>query len=290
VKQLKWIATLFWYGACANLVLTYSQNILVKRWGPHNFVQWMLLIKALIGLFLLVAFFVLIHFAVKTAIQYYPYKDADIPRADTPQKESADTPQTSLVGDPFPYGTTVVVGVWLLALTAFLAIGLFFILNSFCWPDWIHKCLEAAPDIANALATMFGAGIGSAIATILGYLEHASEKKDFDQAYSPWYVGRPLMGMLLGLVFYFLLRDGLLAIVTSKAEPADLSIAGLAGVGALVGLFSKEAIEKLRELFNTLFSTKKSVEQSILDRLPPGLKEEVSKYMSSTGAEKKNAI
>jgi hypothetical protein len=59
-------------------------------------------------------------------------------------------------------------------------------------------------------------------------------------------------------------------------------------VGALVGLFSKEAIEKLRELFNTLFSTKKSVEQSILDRLPLDLKQQVLSYMSSTGHEKKN--
>jgi hypothetical protein len=179
-----------------------------------------------------------------------------------------------------------VVGVWLLAFTAFLAIGLFFLLNSFCWPDWILKCVEAAPDIVNALVTMFGAGIGSAIATILGYLEHASEKKDFDQAYSPWYVGRPLMGMLLGLVFYFLLRDGLLAVVTTRAKPEDLSTAGLAGVGALVGLFSKEAIEKLRELFNTVFSTKKNAEKSILDRLPPELKKQVSPYMDSTGDEK----
>lgn len=270
MKQLKLIAILFWYAACAYLVLTYFQTVLVTRLRPYNFVEWMLLAKAVIGLLLLVAFFVLIHLAVTTAIAHYPYR-------------VSYTPQAIPVVGSFPYGSTVVVGVWLLVLTAFLAIGLFFILNSFCWPDWIKKCLEATPDIENALATMFGAGIGSAIATILGYLEHASEKKDFDQAYSPWYVGRPLMGMLLGLVFYFLLRGGLLAVVPNKAGPEDLSIAGLAGVGALVGLFSKEAIEKLRELFNTLFSTKKNAEQTLLNRLPPDLRKQVSPFMESSG-------
>ena len=113
----------------------------------------------------------------------------------------------------------------------------------------------------------------------LAYLEHASDKKDFDVAYSPWYIGRPLMGMLLGLMFYFLLRDGLLAVVTNKSTPESLSEAGLTGIGALVGLFSKEAIEKLRELFNTLFSTRKNVEESLLERMPAELRDRVRPYL-----------
>jgi hypothetical protein len=60
-------------------------------------------------------------------------------------------------------------------------------------------------------------------------------------------------------------------------------VAGLAGVGALVGLFSKNAIEKLREVFDTLFSTKKGTEQSILDRLPPDLKKQVATQLGASG-------
>jgi hypothetical protein len=46
-------------------------------------------------------------------------------------------------------------------------------------------------------------------------------------------------------------------------------------------MFSKEAIEKLRELFNTLFSTRKNVEESIIERLPPELKKQVRPFLDS---------
>ena len=51
------------------------------------------------------------------------------------------------------------------------------------------------------------------ITTILGYLEHASYRKNFSRAFVPWYIGRPIMGMLLGLVFYFVIKGGLWALV-----------------------------------------------------------------------------
>lgn len=99
------------------------------------------------------------------------------------------------------------------------------------------------------------------------------------------------MGMLLGIIFYFLVGQGLLAVATTKSTPESLGEAGLAGIGALAGLFSKEAIEKLRELFNTLFSTRKSVEESVrgdvekslLDSMAPELSEKVQPYLSAAG-------
>jgi hypothetical protein len=263
MKYLKWIALVFWYGLYVYLGLTYYQSVLSKVWGqPIPFA------KAILGFLLLTAFFVLVDLAIRTVRLHQ-----STTQPETNQRKSLTA---------FPSEVTKWVGVYLLALTGLLVLGLFFILNSLCWPDWIMKCLEKAPDFTNASATMFGAGIGASVATILAYLEHASEKQDFDAAYTPWYVARPLMGMLLGLIFYFLLRDGLLAVLANKSTPENLSEAGLTGVGALVGLFSKEAIEKLRELFNTLFSTRKSVEQSVLDRLPPELKDQVRRYIDTT--------
>ncbi len=52
-------------------------------------------------------------------------------------------------------------------------------------------------------------------------------------------------------------------------------------------LFSKEVIEKLRELFNTLFSTRENVEKSLLDRMPAELREKVEVYLGD--AHKPNA-
>lgn len=272
MKQFKLLAALVWYGLGTYLTLNYLQWRIFQAWpAAQGYPRWMGFTKAGLELILLVGFFILIHFAIRAAI------------AATPSEPSPVTPQT---GESFPSETTAVVGVWLLILTAICVLGLFISLNIPCLPGWLQGCLKGNPDFTNALATMFGAGVGSVITTILGYLEHASEKKDFERAYAPWYVGRPLMGVLLGLVFYFLLRGGLLAVMpSSKGEAGDLSVAGLAGVGALVGLFSKNAIEKLREVFDTLFSTKKGAEQSILDRLPPDLKQQVATQLGTSGEE-----
>jgi hypothetical protein len=226
--------------------------------------------KAGLELVLLIGFFVLIQLAIRAAI------------AATPPTPVSATPQT---GESFPSEITAIVGVWLLIIAGICLMGLFFALNTSCWPGWLQQCLADKADFTNATVTMFGAGVGSVITTILGYLEHASEKKDFERAYAPWYVGRPLMGLLLGLIFYFLLRGGLLAVIPSKGEAKDMSVAGLAGVGSLVGLFSKNAIEKLRELFDTLFSTQKGAQQSVLDRLPPDLKKQVTEHLAGAGGE-----
>ena len=268
LRVLKWTALAFWYVLWAELVLTCCQSIFHRGW-----VHWIPLAKAVLGLLLLTAFFVIVHLAILT-----------VTRRETGQGSPA--PTTSGKG-AFPAEVTITVGIWLLALTGFLILGLFFVLNSISWPDWMLKYSEKAPDFTNAAATMFGAGIGSSLATILAYLEHASDKGDFDPAYVPWYIGRPLMGMLLGLIFYFLIGQGLLAVATNKSTPESLSEAGLTGIGALVGLFSKEAIEKLRELFNTLFSTQKNTqkkaEDSIVDRMPPPLRDQVRDWIANSG-------
>ena len=268
MKYLKWIALVFWYVLYVDLSLTYYQSVFSKTWH-----QPIPLAKAILGLLLLTALFVVLHLAVRTVT--------------LPAHAAPPTAITLPSPTAYPSELTIRVGVWLLVVTGFLILGLFFILNSISWPDWLMKYAEKAPDFTNAAATMFGAGIGSTVATMLAYLEHASEKKDFDTAYVPWYIARPLMGMMLGLIFYFLLREGLLAVVTSNSTPENLSEAGLTGVGALVGLFSKEAIEKLRELFNTVFSTRKDVEQSLIDRLPPDLKGQIRPYLS--GAAERSA-
>jgi hypothetical protein len=260
MKYLKWIVLFFWYVLYAELALTYYERVLGKQLQPIP------LARAILGLILLTAFFVALHLAIWTVLKR---DDAYLTEALPPSPRA------------YPSEVTIRVGVWLITFTGLLILGLFLSLTSIGWPDWILKWSEKAPDFTNALATMFGAGIGSSLATIMAYLEHASDKKDFDVAYVPWYIARPLMGMLLGLIFYFLLREGLLAVVANNSTPESLSEAGLVGVGSLVGLFSKEAIEKLRELFNTLFSTRKNMEESLLERMPPELKEQVQAYLGN---------
>jgi hypothetical protein len=75
---------------------------------------------------------------------------------------------------------------------------------------------------------------------------------------------RPLYGSLLALIFYFLLRSGLFAFSGGKVEiPAagtpelDIARATVAGISGLVGMFAEQAMNKLRELFDSLFTVKK---------------------------------
>lgn len=67
-----------------------------------------------------------------------------------------------------------------------------------------------------------------------------------------WYFMRPFIGGTLALIFYFVIRGGFLS---TGADVTNISIFGIAGLSGLVGMFSKNAIDKLREVFETLFKS-----------------------------------
>jgi hypothetical protein len=79
-----------------------------------------------------------------------------------------------------------------------------------------------------------------------------------------WYVLRPFIGMALAEIVYLALRGGLLSAGT--ASDGAINPYGVAAVAALTGLFSKQATDKLREVFETLFRTQQKVERK--DGLP----------------------
>ncbi len=173
------------------------------------------------------------------------------------ESEEGPTPQKGMSG--FPRYPTVTVGVWLIVLAVSLTTGLFL---SIAPPSMFRdvlpnlRCLAddaGCKEVKNLVVTMLAGGIGSTITTISGFLKHASDANDFKLSYVPWYVGRPLTGVLLATVFYFLLQGGLLATVGSSVPPSALNTYGLAGIAALVGMFSKNAVAKLSEVFDTLF-------------------------------------
>jgi hypothetical protein len=165
---------------------------------------------------------------------------------------------------------TVNIAGWLLFLSALFLVGLFVALD--------RDSFLGGGEARYALLTMFAAGVGSMITTILGYLRHASVQQDFDPAFAPWYVARPIMGVLLGVIFYFVLKGGLMATVPDVSM-REVNEFGLAGLGGLVGLFSKNAIEKLRELFNVLFKTQADMTDELLKRIPGELAEQVRSHL-----------
>ena len=184
--------------------------------------------------------------------------------------------------EAFPSRNTICVGIWLLVFSALSVIGIFWAFLLIPRQALaLAANIEGNLQIQESLVTMFAAGVGSSITTILGYLLHACAKKDFDPAYTPWYIARPVMGMLLGLVFYFVIKGGLLVLTAGNTTSGvgELNLWTLSATGALVGLFSKNAIEKLRELFNTLFKTQDEMNHELLNRLPKELRDKVSPYL-----------
>ena len=97
-----------------------------------------------------------------------------------------------------------------------------------------------------------------AMAGALGSLVHALRSLY-------WYVGNrelvfswlakyillPFVGSTLGLVFYFVIRGGFFS---PEATVEQTSPFGFAGLGALVGMFSEQAVLKLKDVAETLLA------------------------------------
>lgn len=93
--------------------------------------------------------------------------------------------------------------------------------------------------------------LGSYIHGATSFISYVGNRS-FHPSWTWWYVLRPLIGMALAMIFYFVIRGGLLG---NTATAADVSPFGIAAVAGLVGMFSKQATDKLEELFNNLFRT-----------------------------------
>jgi len=93
--------------------------------------------------------------------------------------------------------------------------------------------------------------LGSLIHSMTSFATYVGNKQ-FVTSWIWWFVLRPFIGMSLALIFYFVVRGGFFAMT---AETKALSPFGIAGLSGLVGMFSKQAIDKLREVFETLFKT-----------------------------------
>lgn len=106
-----------------------------------------------------------------------------------------------------------------------------------------------------------------ALAGALGGLIHCARSlyeyvgnRDLRRSWLLMYLSLPFIGGALAVVFYVILRGGL---VTGTA--AQVNFFGFAAISALVGLFSPEAVEKLKQIFGTLLAPAPRGR----DRLPP---------------------
>lgn len=106
-----------------------------------------------------------------------------------------------------------------------------------------------------------------AMAGALGSLVHALRSlywyvgnRELVWSWLAKYILLPFVGSTLALVFYFVIRGGFFS---TEATIEQTSPFGFAGLGALVGMFSEQAVLKLKEVAETLLAKPSAGEDSI---------------------------
>jgi hypothetical protein len=114
------------------------------------------------------------------------------------------------------------------------------------WVDDREKYLI----IVNALFGILG-GSTYGLASITIWI--ANNK--FENSWTLWYISRPIIGGGLALIFYFLLRAGLVS-----GFPVNVGDFGFAAISIIIGLLATVAMKKIRDVFDVLFGITKTKE------------------------------
>lgn len=121
------------------------------------------------------------------------------------------------------------------------------------------------------IVVMIIAGAIGACVFSLSTIAHHLAKKTFGVEWQAWYFLRPFTGSGLAMIFYFLVRGGLL---TLGANLQNLNLIVIAGLSGLIGMFSEQALRKLRGLADTTFGAAPGGKTKPEEPTPPGENEE----------------
>jgi IPT/TIG domain-containing protein len=128
------------------------------------------------------------------------------------------------------------------------------------WSDdtpflWTSFKLDA--DVRLLILVLLAGTLGSYVHASQSFASYVGNAR-FKPTWTWWYILRMPMGAALAVFVYFGIRGGLLAAGTATGAGAanELNLYGIMSFSGLAGLFSKQAADKLAEVFDTLFATK----------------------------------
>jgi hypothetical protein len=107
------------------------------------------------------------------------------------------------------------------------------------------------PESMLLLLVVLASATGSFVHVATSFANYAGRNR-FETSWLTWYLLRCPIGAALATVFYFVVRAGFFS---GDAPSSAVNVYGIAAVAGFVGLFSRQATDKLRELFDTLFKT-----------------------------------
>lgn len=120
--------------------------------------------------------------------------------------------------------------------------------------------------IQTAIAGLMG-GIGSIIFCMKELFDFW-KKKDLTAKFVPS-MPRPFFGILLAIIFYFILKAGMIATAgtasptSSTPEAINAARTSAAGIGGLVGIFADEAMFRLKAVAKALFMPEETGSSSV---------------------------
>jgi hypothetical protein len=111
-------------------------------------------------------------------------------------------------------------------------------------------------DVRLMLIVLFTGALGSFIHAGTSFVDYVGNKR-FVSSWTGWYLLRPFIGSSLALLIYFVVRGGFITGTGLPDKAADaatfINPFGIAALAGLAGLFTKQATDKLNEVFTTLF-------------------------------------
>ena len=113
-------------------------------------------------------------------------------------------------------------------------------------------------DVRLILLVVVVGALGAFIHSATSFADYVGNR-ELVASWTWWYLLRPFVGAALAVLMYFVIRAGF---VTGTSLPAGAAEAakfinpfGIAALAGLAGLFTKQATDKLDEVFSTLFKS-----------------------------------
>jgi IPT/TIG domain len=196
-----------------------------------------------------------------------------------PQNSSLDAESADLrvpqPPDPVPWFGSLILGIYFFGVAAIT----FYLLVA-TWPVSDPKggsgfaelslfgsaSFSAPPDLRLFFTVIAAGALGSLIHSITSFADYVGNRR-LAKSWIWWLILRMPVGVALALLFYLVLRGGLIVPSLPNGSAAAntshlLNPYGIAAISALAGMFAKQATDKLREIFDTLFRTREPVKRA----------------------------
>jgi hypothetical protein len=112
-------------------------------------------------------------------------------------------------------------------------------------------CFHASLDAKLLILVMLAGALGSFIHAATSFGDFVGNKR-LTTNWLWWYILKPFIGTVLAAIFYLCVRGGFLS-GTTQAD--SINLYGITALAGMVGMFSKQATDKLSEVFDTMFKT-----------------------------------